>query len=73
MATSRKAKKAKKADFAKVKLKVGKKLKKAQNETKVDFKARKIILKEQLSDKKSSGQIVTKKQHTVKVSYTFCF
>ncbi|XP_076058362.1 testis-expressed protein 10 homolog [Oratosquilla oratoria] len=65
MGRSAKAKKAKKADFAKVKLKVGKKLKKADNETRTDFKARKIIIKEQFADK-SSENLVTKKNHTLK-------
>lgn len=64
MAKSAKAKKAKKADFQKVKLKVGKKLKKAQNETKTEFKARKIILKEQLTVK-ATKTLVTKKQHDI--------
>lgn len=65
MGKSVRAKKAKKADFAKVKLKVGKKLKKAQNETKTDFKARKIILKEQLA-LKSTTVLITKKRHDIK-------
>ncbi|KAK7066848.1 hypothetical protein SK128_015945 [Halocaridina rubra] len=65
MAKSAKGKKAKKADFQKVKLKVGKKLKKAQNETKTDFRARKIILKEQLAVKPTQV-LVTKKRHDVK-------
>lgn len=65
MTKSSKAKKAQKADFAKKKIKVGKKLKKAQNETRTDFKARKIILKEQLVEK-SDTTLVTKKHHSVK-------
>lgn len=65
MTKSAKAKKAKKADFAKVKLKVGKRLKKAQNETRTDFKARKIILKEQLS-RKGEEALLTKKKRNVK-------
>ncbi|XP_068208815.1 testis-expressed protein 10 homolog [Palaemon carinicauda] len=64
MGKSAKARKAKKADFQKVKIKVGKKLKKAQNETKTDFKARKIILKEQLAVK-ATKTLVTKKQHDI--------
>lgn len=40
------AKKKKDADFKKVKLKVGRKLTRGDNETKTDFKAKKIILKE---------------------------
>lgn len=67
MTKSSKAKKARKADFTKQKIKVGKKLKKAQNETRTDFKARKIILKEQLVEK-SDKTLVTKKHHSVKVS-----
>lgn len=66
MTKSGRAKKAKKADFAKVKLKVGKKLKKAENETRTDFKARKIILKEQLVQK-SAKTLQTKKKHDIKV------
>ncbi|XP_042883985.1 testis-expressed protein 10-like [Penaeus japonicus] len=65
MTKSSKAKKARKADFTKQKIKVGKKLKKAQNETRTDFKARKIILKEQLVEK-SDKTLVTKKHHSVK-------
>ncbi|KAG7171808.1 Testis-expressed protein 10-like, partial [Homarus americanus] len=65
MTKSARAKKNKKADFAKVKLKVGKKIKKAQNETRTDFKARKIILKEQL-EKKSDQTLLTKKKHNIK-------
>ncbi|KAG0723334.1 Testis-expressed protein 10 [Chionoecetes opilio] len=65
MTKSARAKKNKKADFAKVKLKVGKKLKKAQNETRTDFKTRKIILKEQLSRKSEEG-LLTKKKRNVK-------
>lgn len=70
MTKSSKAKKAQKADFAKKKIKVGKKLKKAQNETRTDFKARKIILKEQLVEK-SDTTLVTKKHHSVKVKTFF--
>lgn len=40
------AKKKKEKDFKKVKLKVGRKLTRGENETKTDFKAKKIILKE---------------------------
>ncbi|KAK3866156.1 hypothetical protein Pcinc_028294 [Petrolisthes cinctipes] len=65
MAKSARAKKAKKADFAKVKIKVGKKLKKAQNETKTDFKARKIIVAEQLA-RKTNETVLTKKMHNIK-------
>lgn len=68
MTKSARAKKAKKADFAKVKLKVGRRLKKAQNETRTDFKARKIILKEQLS-RKSEEELLTRKKRNVKVSF----
>ena len=70
MGKSARAKKAKKADFQKVKIKVGKKLKKAQNETRTDFKAQKIILKEQLA-LKSTKTLVTKKQHDIKVKRYF--
>ncbi|CAL4108262.1 unnamed protein product [Meganyctiphanes norvegica] len=65
MAAKSGAKARKKADFQKVKFKVGKKLAKAQNETKTDFKARKIILKEQLVKKPTEG-LVTKKRLNVK-------
>ena len=67
MTKSSKAKKAKKADFTKVKLKIGRKIQKAQNETRADFKVRKIILKEQLSKKDVNTEILTKKKHSIKV------
>lgn len=66
MTKSAKAKKARKADFAKVKIKVGRKLKKAQNETRTDFKARKIIVAEQLA-RKASEEVLTKRKHNIKV------
>lgn len=44
MGKSAKAKKAKKADFSKVKLKVGKRLPRGQNVTDTTFKARKIVI-----------------------------
>lgn len=65
MTKSVRAKKRKKADFAKVKFKVGKTIKKAQNETKTDFKARKIIIKEQLG-KKSDQDLLTKRKQNIK-------
>ena len=67
MTKSSRAKKAKKADFAKVKLKVGRRLKKAQNETRTDFKARKITLKEQLT-RKAEEDLLTGKKRNIKVS-----
>ena len=66
MGKSNKAKKEKKADFTKVKLKVGKKLPKGQNLTDTSFKSRKIVISNQL--KKQAGDTpVTKKRLSLKV------
>ncbi|KAB7507186.1 Testis-expressed sequence 10 protein [Armadillidium nasatum] len=64
MTKSVKHKRNRKKDLNKIKLKLGKKLKKGQNETKTDFKARKIIMKEQLSAKIQSS-LITKKNLNV--------
>lgn len=67
MAKSRRHKKIRKQEIHKIKLKLGKKLKKSQNETKTDFKAQKIVLREQLS-KKTQSSLVTKKSLNLNVS-----
>lgn len=67
MGKSAKAKKEKKADFTKVKLKVGKKLPKGQNLTDTTFKSKKIVIGEQLK-KHGEDEPLTKKKLSLKVS-----
>uniref|UniRef100_A0A6A7FP99 Pre-rRNA-processing protein ipi1-like n=1 Tax=Hirondellea gigas TaxID=1518452 RepID=A0A6A7FP99_9CRUS len=64
MTKSVRAKQEKKKDFVKKKIKVGKILKKAQNETITTFKSRSISIVEQLK-KKEAGDNVTKKRYTM--------
>jgi len=65
-----KSKKKKQQDFQKVKLKVGKKLKKADNVTNASFKSRAIQISQQLKGGDSS-QPVTKKKRNISVSTCF--
>ena len=65
-----KSKKKKQQDFQKVKLKVGKKLKKADNVTNASFKSRAIQISQQLKGGDSS-QPVTKKKRNIAVSTCF--
>lgn len=51
-------------DFQKVKLKVGKKLPKSQNETKISLQARQLIIKDQLKSKPQT-ELATKKRLSV--------
>lgn len=67
MAKSSRARKEKKKDFIKKRIKVGKTLKKAQNETITTFKSRSIHIVEQLVEKEA-GANVTKKRYTMTVS-----
>ena len=68
MGKSRK-KKEKRADFQKVKFKVGKTLPKAANETDISFKTRRVHIKEQLKSGPTSEPSTRKKQTlTVSVS-----
>ncbi|XP_043193607.1 testis-expressed protein 10 homolog [Amphibalanus amphitrite] len=65
MGKSNKAKREKKADFTKVKLKVGKKLPKGQNLTDTSFKSKKIVIGNQLK-KQDNETPVTKKKLSLK-------
>lgn len=69
-----KSKKKKNPDFQKVKLKVGKKLKKP-NDTDTAFKAKKVLLLEQLKHVSGSNQIVSRKKlnFEVNVMKNVCF
>ena len=66
MAKSSRKKKEKAKDFAKPKLRVGKKLAKAANATETSFKSRSIVLQSQLQDK--GPQAKTHRGRTLKVS-----
>jgi hypothetical protein len=55
-------------DFRKVKHKVGKKLPKAQNETRTDFQARSINLPNQSITQDKTGAAVSERNLTLKVS-----
>ena len=70
MAKSRRTK-AKHSDFQKVKLRVGKKLPKAQNETVATFKSRSIQIKEQLKIK-DTDQPTTKRKLNLQELFTQC-
>ncbi|XP_037076413.1 uncharacterized protein LOC119097489 [Pollicipes pollicipes] len=61
MGKSSKAKKEKKADFTKVKLKVGKKLPKGQNLTDTSFKSKKIVIHDQAKKQSGDGPVTKKK------------
>lgn len=63
MGSSAKKKKEKKADFQKVKLKVGKSRPKAQNQTNTDFKAKAIVLNQQIAA--STPDLVAQFKHHV--------
>ena len=52
-------------DFQKVKLKVGRKVLKSQNETKVTVKAKQIVIKEQLRSKNNLQEATTRKRLTI--------
>ena len=52
-------------DFQKVKLKVGRKVLKSQNETKISVKAKQIVIKEQLKAKQHLQETTTRKRLTV--------
>ncbi|XP_052246793.1 testis-expressed protein 10 homolog isoform X1 [Dreissena polymorpha] len=66
-----KSKKKKNADFQKVKLKVGKKLKKADNVTNASFKSRSIQISQHLKTGDST-QPVTKKKHNIAELFSHC-
>ena len=66
MTKSVRAKKEKKKDFVKKRLKVGKTLKKAQNETNTAFKTKRIQIMQQLKEKDAGGD-VTSKRYTLEV------
>lgn len=55
-------------DFRKVKHKVGKKLAKAQNETRTDFQARSINLPSQSINQDKAGAAVSERNLTLKVT-----
>ena len=63
-----KTKKGPKKDFQKVKLKVGKKLKKADNVTNMSFKSRAIQISQQLKTKDGETPSTRKKQN-ISVSF----
>lgn len=67
-----KSKKNRQPDFQKVKLKVGKKLKKADNVTNASFKTRAIQISQQLKTTDTS-QPSTKKKQNITVSSFCCF
>ena len=52
-------------DFQKVKLKVGRKVLKAQNETKITVKAKQIVIKEQLKAKNHLQEATTRNRLTI--------
>lgn len=56
-------------DFRKVKHKVGKKLPKAQNETRTDFQARSINLPNQSITQDKAGAAVSERNLTLKVGW----
>lgn len=64
-------KKKKTQDFQKVKLKIGKKIKKP-NETETGFKSKKVVILEQLKHNESLGQLVTRKKLTLQVNSYRC-
>ena len=52
-------------DFQKVKLKVGRKVLKSQNETKITVKAKQIVIKDQLKSKAHLQEVMTRKRLTI--------
>ena len=64
---AKKGKKKKNQDFQKVKLKVGRKLKPAANETETKFKAKSVLVQRQFKETRH-GQSASKKDDTVSVS-----